>query len=99
MFVLIYTIFQEGDIFSSECRKEIIFVSKRCVTFCMHQRSLNSAFIIHLLERIISKLSTCENSIFWLVSVHVTVTVLVFVRGICPYAIRTRSNLKIKFPH
>ena len=37
--------------------------------YVLQQRSLNSAFIIHLLESIISKLSSSENSIFWLVSV------------------------------
>ena len=38
-------------------------------TVYLHQCSLNSAFIIHLLESIISKLSMSENSIFWLASV------------------------------
>ena len=35
----------------------------------MHQRSLISAFVIRLLESIISRLDTSEISIFWLVSV------------------------------
>ena len=39
---------------------------KLCI---LQQRSLNSAYIIHLLKSIISKLSSGENSIFWLVSV------------------------------
>ena len=35
----------------------------------LHLRSLISAFVIHLLESIISKLATCKVSIFQLVSV------------------------------
>ena len=51
--------------------QRIIFVSCKLVKkICvLQQRSLNSAFIIHLLESIISKPSSSENSIFWLVSV------------------------------
>ena len=46
----------------------VMQISKKnsCV---LQQRSPNSAFIIHLLESIISKLSSSENSFFWLVSV------------------------------
>ena len=44
----------------------VISKTKRCV---LHQLSLNSAFITHLLESIIPKLSTSKHSVFWLVSV------------------------------
>ena len=47
------------------------FVNNKGADQPAHTRRLTSAFVIHLLERIISKLASSEISIFYLVSVAV----------------------------
>ena len=47
----------------------LVFANNKGADQPAHTRSLISAFVIHLLESILSKLATSEVSIFYLVSV------------------------------